>query len=148
MRRSNHALRRVRERYGLKMTSKELDELSSTISKGNAPLLDKKGPTRVYAVSFKGTILAAVYDQKAKRILTFYRRAKYMDRIKNLGFVTKVCVYMLCRRCESIVQYTISGKLVAFGRESDGVAPSKGKAGGDCYACGGKLRITDVKTIL
>jgi hypothetical protein len=144
MNRSNHALRRARERYGVKLQGKELDEISAKIAKGDAHRLNRTGDTIVYAVFHGDHLLVAAYKRKEKRVLTFLFPAKYIGEIIRLGLTSRVTVALKCKRCNSDVTYDVDAQLVGA-TTATGQKLSPGKKLGDCHLCGGRLVTQRIK---
>lgn len=145
MNRSNHALRRARERYGVKITARDLDAISATIAAGDAHLLQRRGRTTVYAVNHSGTLFIAAYRRTEKRVLTFLPYAKHMDDIVRLGLLFKVTIYLRCRGCETDVSYAVRGSVSANGTTR---TFRRGQKAGECFLCGNALVVQGVKKSL
>lgn len=145
MNRSNHALRRARERYGIKISAKNLDEITALISKGKAHHLEKRGRLDVYAVSYNGDVFIAAYGRKEKRVLTFMPYVKYIKDIERLGLIAKVNVYSICNKCGADVRYSINGTLTSVARNGKTTELKKGIKWGECHLCLGMLIVHGVK---
>ena len=66
-----HAKKRFLERCGIKLTTKDLDNLRSQIVDGNAELIRKQSNrVSVWKINFNGTEVEVVYDKNTKNIVT------------------------------------------------------------------------------
>jgi len=74
-RQRKHALQKAKERYGVRLSSEQYEQLVAQIARGDAPEL-KRLPdgAAVHLVRHRHLTMAAVYRETPERITTFLKR--------------------------------------------------------------------------
>ena len=78
MKPATHAIQRAHERYGIGLTPDDLGTMTAEIAAGQALCLERwSRKVGVYAVQHRTRLMVALYDHKARTILTFLPSAPF-----------------------------------------------------------------------
>lgn len=82
-----HPIARAKERYGLKISLKVLQEIEQAIEAGNSVVMRKDNhhgiPTEIHALTIEGKAVRLVYEPGRCRVLTFLPENRRSSRDKR-----------------------------------------------------------------